>query len=195
MKVFAFVGPKGSGKDTAADFLTEAAGPGLACLSVSLADGLKHAAAALHGLDPAIFYDLDAKDSPIAGGDTPRDLVIRLSEAVSPMLGEDFHVSTRLRRLAAQRPCDLLVVPDLRLVAEYRAMRELYGSDLTVVHVDRKLVAGPHKTEQEHLEILKADAGHAVLDNTASPEDLRAQVRALARKHLTQCQVSSRCTE
>jgi len=110
MKVFAFVGPKGSGKDTAADFVKEALGADTSCLSVSLADGLKHAAAALHGLDADLFYNLASKDAPVPGTDSsPRDLVIRLSETLAPALGDDFHVSTRLRRLASRESYDVLL--------------------------------------------------------------------------------------
>lgn len=184
MKVFAFVGPKGSGKDTAADFVKEALGADTSCLSVSLADGLKHAAAALHGLDADLFYNLASKDAPVPGTDSsPRDLVIRLSETLAPALGDDFHVSTRLRRLASRESYDVLLVPDLRLIAEYKAMRELYGKKLVVILVDRKLSVGPHRTEQEHLKILEMDSTHEVLDNTGSLEDLRAKTLAITQRH------------
>lgn len=185
MKVYAFMGPKGSGKDTAAEFLAQALGTETNCLSVSLADGLKRATAALHGLDPHLFYDLASKDSPLEGStETPRDLVIRLSETLAPMLGDDFHVSTRLRRLASRETYDALIVPDLRLISEYEAMRKLYREDLTIILVDRNLPVGEHRTEREHLKILEMDPGHVVLDNTGSLEKLRDQVSAIPKRHV-----------
>jgi len=175
MKIIALVGPSGSGKDTAADSILCAMGHRSA-RRAGLADGLKYAAAELHGVRHERFFERSLKDKPVMeDGRTPRDLVLELGGLVAEKYGSRIHAE-RIVRQAEGR--DYLLVTDLRMVDEYETLKR-HDPDLTVIHIDRGLVPGPHRTEREFLEILEAAGNVIRVDNTTTIDDLDTRIVAI----------------
>lgn len=177
MRIVCFTGPSKSGKDAAAAALERALAP-RKVLRVGLADGLKRAAAELHGFHPSLFFDRESKDYPIAEGRSPRDLLLELGAAVGPALGEDVH-SRRIITQARRGSYDFLLVSDLRLLPEYHCLLAA-DPNMLILNIDRQLSVGAHRTEAEFRRILEI-ASHTTVPNVGTLESLRLRMTQLGR--------------
>jgi len=187
LRIIAFAGPAGSGKDTCADELARqirslggvrCEGRGVTVLHAvrrfALATPLREACDAL-GLSSAATRE--EKDRPCADleGRTGRDLLVALGRAVREVGGPGF--MTR-RFLAAARDWANIrsrawaVVSDLRTAEEARLLRE---AGATLVWVDR-----PGDRPDVWLQPEVRAACDRTLDNSRDLPHLLAQVAALA---------------
>ena len=138
LQIVAFAGPKGSGKDTAADMLADLLrARGVPVQRFALATPIREAADAM-GVPRE--WTREGKDTPRPewGGRTGRDLLNAIGKATRGTCGEDFFACEFLRRArewASVRSRAVAVVSDLRRQAE--AWTLCNGAPGALVWLDR----------------------------------------------------------
>lgn len=185
MKLIAFAGRAGSGKNTAAEALSQR----FETSELAFADPLYDALGAMMGLQPMTDHDLpklcqdrDFKESPCAAlnGMSPRQALQQLGDWVRATFGADYLIRRAQERLAnienSQWPSELAIITDLRTEQEADWVRRHGG---LVVHVTRPDHDRPlattllcHTTERT----LNVYPGDDYLINSGSPEELATAV-------------------
>lgn len=178
MKLIGISGKAGSGKDTIADYLFERHG----FLKISFADPLKAAASKIFGVNLAIFYDRDKKESPLEYWNmTPRRMLQLLgNEAVKPHFGDDLWIKRWFLSYQQVKDTDCVVVPDCRFDRECVAIRYLGG---TMIHLERPGAgldgeAGTHSSEVGPTQM----AQDFLLVNDGTVKDLYAAVEVVLKR-------------
>lgn len=185
MKLIAFAGRAGSGKNTA----TEALSKRFETSELAFADPLYDALSAMMGLQPMTDHDLrklcqdrDFKESPSSAlsGMSPRQALQQLGDWVRATFGADYLIRRVQERLAnienSQWPSELAIITDLRTEQEADWVRRHGG---LVVHVTRPDHDRPlattllcHTTERT----LNVYPGDDYLINSGTPDELDTAV-------------------
>lgn len=164
-RVVAFTGVAGSGKSTAADYLTSKG-----YTRVKFAGPLKAAMRALGLSDAHIEGDLKESPCALLCGKTPRYAMQTLgTQWGRDLLGEDFWIG--LWRAAANDVMEAggrVVTDDCRFPNEAAAVRRMGGDIYRLV--GRGGIGGQHESERMEFE---ADA---LIENDGGREELRARV-------------------
>lgn len=137
-------GPDRSGKDTLADLLSVSLErQGEIVKIVRLADPLKAAAAALHGLPIDFVWD-ERKEDPLdeLNGKSPREVWVSLAEeCIKPCWGPEFFAKTTKNIICrsaaaaeAGRP-RTFIVPDVRFVSEMEALTGIPESSTLLIRL------------------------------------------------------------
>ncbi|HCE39704.1 MAG: hypothetical protein CL549_15875 [Alcanivorax sp.] len=185
MKLIAFAGRAGSGKNTAARGLSAH----YETSELAMADPLYDALGALIGLSPfddndlrTLCEDRDFKRAAhkALGGLSPREALQQLGDWVRSSLGQDFLLRRAEERLAIledfQFQVDLAVVTDVRTEREAAWVREHGGLLIHVSRADQSQGTGEdvpaHSTENP----LTLAQGDAYVFNNGTVEDLHAAV-------------------
>ena len=162
---------KNAGKDTAANYLVDRYG----FTKLSFADVLRDAAKALFGFTDHQMSDRRLKEMPDeAWKISPRDSLKSLGDAVREKFGEEFLIrctQNRIRDIASRIPDAKIVIADVRLFTEARAIKSWDGQ---LWLVNRKTEhSDQHRTETE----LDAFNGwDQLLDNDRSMAELFEQI-------------------
>jgi len=133
MRLIAFAGRAGAGKDTAAAAVEGGH-------RVAFAGPLKQALAAMTDVPLEAFHDRDLKEHPVTRtGHSPRALMRWLGAAARFELGADFWVR-RLSREIERCDEDLVVITDLRFANEC-AWVQARGGEVYFIDADARLGA------------------------------------------------------
>lgn len=185
MRVIAFAGAKGSGKNTAADMvgsLLHANPDGMVrrpLVLIAFADPMREALAAL--VPRAVVGEQKNEPCPLLGGATGRDLLIALGEGVRRVHANFWaeHLARRLDHIdTATMGSAVVAVTDLRRANELDALeaweRGRVGRQLARVWIER-----PGHAADEVLETSVRERC-AVISNAGTPADLWIRCAALA---------------
>lgn len=139
MRIVAFAGPKGSGKDTAAKYLLARNSLLKANLfgQQNFADPMKLACSLCFGLTQAEMYDPPLKEVMLDRWPykCPRDLMQSFANLMRTMYAPDIWVKAWERRVRLVNP-GCIVVTDLRFQEEYDVLKAL-GAKIVYVHNPR----------------------------------------------------------
>lgn len=145
MKIYAFLGRKRSGKDTAANILNNNIGNGTNAIYMSFAGPIKDALVELTGSPREYFHDQSYKEKKVIKfGDveyTPRELMIWYGTLIRKKFGEDFwlnKVKEQLQNLDGKY--EYVFITDVRFLIETKMLNELGA---TIVYMNRDEVLGP----------------------------------------------------
>lgn len=186
MKLIAFAGPAGAGKNSAARGLSTR----YETSELAMADPLYDALGILMGIQPTADQDLRAlcedrefkhTASALLGGRSPREALQQLGDWVRQTLGQDFLIRRAEDRLAVledfQFQVDLAVVTDVRTETEAAWVRHHGG---LVIHVTRgDLSLGINEQVPDHYteSALAFVEGDQYLFNNGTPEELQQAAR------------------
>lgn len=187
MRVIAFAGAKGSGKNTAADMvghLLHARPDGQVRRPLELiafADPMREALAAL--VPRAVVGEQKNEPCPLLGGATGRDLLIALGEGVRAVHANFWaeHLARRLDNIdatASPRWSVVVAVTDLRRANELDAL-EAWERGSPDRHLARVWIERPGHSADEVLEASVRERC-AVISNAGTPADLWIRCAALA---------------
>ena len=180
MQIIAFGYKKGSGKDTAAQFLITALKtncPGTKIQRASFAAKLKDICWQLFGwtgLKPGSFYESHRELKEVTlrlGGMTPREIWIKVGNAL-----RDVCPDTWVKSVLTKTEHDFKIITDLRFWNEALAVRETGG---ILIRMDRDV---PRGTDPAETELNTWKTWDYVVDNTGSLNDLNTQMVSLAKK-------------
>lgn len=147
VRLIGIAGLAGAGKDTVADYLDTHYG----FMRSAFADPLRHAAAAMFGIDAKYFHDRMLKEEPHPyWGMSPRRILQLLgNDAVKPVFGEDVWLKRWKLTYLLMADTDRVVVPDVRFDLEAGAIRELGGRVVHLIRPEAGLAgeAGAHVSE------------------------------------------------
>lgn len=207
MRVIAFCGPKGCGKDTAASVLFKhnlsAHGVNPYFCKASFAAGVKNFCTEFFGWTITEMDDLSFKETPRelwAGGPTiePRRVMQDVANWLRDQYGPDVHVQRWLMQAghSVYKHYGAHVITDLRFPNEL-AMLERLGKDALVVYIQRpeaetqlKALRASGDTmatnvSESHYDKLfgYAASGGAVIVNNGGLHKLEAEVHAVVANH------------
>jgi len=143
MKVYGVCGKKGSGKDTAADFLiAEIESSGFSVKRIAFADVLKKICSDFSGIPEIYFYDPDLKEQPVTVSGlsvTPREIMQKFgTDFIQHTLGWTHHwsdmVSRSISLMHGEELPDFLFITDVRFDHEEKMIRYWDGS---LIHVTK----------------------------------------------------------
>lgn len=180
MKLIAFTGPLGSGKNTAAENLGASLDATVALLA--FATPLYEGLSSIMGLCPIadsleyLCEDREFKETPNARlrGLSPRQGLQRLGDWVRENLGQDYLIRAVEQRIAeiedSQFRTDLFAITDLRTESEAAWVRQHNGLVIHMIRGDLDISPSrTHSTEQR----VAFHESDAALFNNGSPDELR----------------------
>lgn len=174
-------GEIGSGKDTAADFITQyiTNTPNFSVTSIAYAAHLKNVCSLLVGCDIKYFYDRDLKNLPIPGFEqyTPRSMMTFIG---TDLMTNQFDSHIWINRVSDLRNMHdantVVVITDTRSFDEVASVKEMGG---VLLYIDRPDNPHPTSTTSSHsseASITREYAalnGFTVIKNDGTLDDLR----------------------
>lgn len=163
MTIIAFAGTKGSGKTTAAEFMSCAG-----FRVVSFADPLKDMCAAGFGLTYEQLHGSEKESLDPRHDLTPREIMQRLAESVKSEFGKEFFVKALLRRMS-EDPRQNYVIADLRFKNEAATLRE-HGAKIVYICRDVKENSFSKHISETEVKKIKEIADIVILNNSTLSE-------------------------
>ncbi len=171
-KLIGITGVAKSGKDTAGQFLMVNHG----YHPMALADPLKEGMAPIFGISVEIFHDQVGKASVDPNwGITRREMLTRGADALKEAFGQDLFIRRWLFSYFALRNTKKVVVTDVRIDDEARAITELGGTIIRIKR-DKAGLSGKlaeHKTEQG----VSDDLVDITIDNNGTLQEFYKNLR------------------
>lgn len=181
--IYAFLGRKRSGKNTAADVLKSRLDEvGVTYHELAFADTMKRALAFMFNVPEELFHDQSKKETPcVLGKHTPRELLCWYGDMMRTRFGQDFFVNITIDiAIEKLKTVDVVIITDLRFPIETHA---LFALNAHVIYINRDKVLGSlpedaHESESTvytSVEILKfkgKEANFTEIDNNGTMEKL-----------------------
>jgi hypothetical protein len=182
--IYAFLGRKRSGKNTAAELLkARLTKEGFTHVELAFADSMKRALSLMFNTPETVFHDQTKKETPcIMGTFTPRELLCWYGDMMKTKFGPDFFVKvTREIIIEKLITVDVVIITDLRFPIETYA---LIRANAHVIYMNRDKVLGPLSVQAHESEasvyvsvgILKSmgdEVKFTEIDNNGTIEQLR----------------------
>jgi len=186
MRIIAFLGKKGSGKDTAVEILDQLAKTqGNVTLNIiTLADPLKEEMYErlfkLEGFEPRCLYDRKIKE-------TFRDFIIAYSNKFKKIIKTKYVWMLKAKKKLIDDPNVINVITDIRIKDEIKFFNQYKGYDFTTVKIIRSKSRAEYYLQCIWDRIKRKDATETELDfypadyeifNSSSLEDYQDKVTA-----------------
>lgn len=171
MHLLGIHGKKRTGKDTVANILVDLFGNHTTPV-VAFADMLKAVCAEFSGIPIQYFYDDRKEEVHESFGQSPRQLMIEMSDLLKGAYGQDVFLN-RVRHLWEDRyrqDTRLMIVSDVRYENEAAWIR---GEGGMILHLVRATGAVSDHSSEKGIEMLDCDYQ---ISNDGSLEELRAKV-------------------
>jgi hypothetical protein len=145
MVIYAFLGRKRSGKDTAAKIVRDTINDNVVVKEMSFAEPIKDALIELTGSPREYFYEQEMKEETCIHFNnksfTPRGLMTWYGNLMRDKFGNDFWVNKVKRRLQnVEHGIDYVFITDLRFLEETKMVDELGAK---IIYMDRDAILGP----------------------------------------------------
>lgn len=152
--IYAFLGRKRSGKNTAADVLKSRLDEvGVTYHELAFATVMKKTLASMFNVPEELFHDQSKKETPcVLGKHTPRELLCWFGDMMRGKFGQDFFVKiTRDIIVERLKEYDVVIVTDLRFPIE---TYDMIDANAHVIYTNRDKVLGPLPADAHESESL-----------------------------------------